>query len=235
MINTKTAQYNRFNCLFKLLIICCVNLGAGKDLVIQWARWDRIRISGLKSQIPRWLTWRLTFLGILSAILTPFLTGSLPMLGFWITKCASFFVSGLGSLIQGMLLWSPRWQPLVKSSRDLIGEFEPVGDQSENLLTQSIFSRSFFSSNQPDKLFPISFLPTNSRWIETICMDVNKYVYEKWKSPCHQIVSAQIHEQPKVGVWRSIQEEVTLRRDSVKKYSSQVPEIKDCLIQEKEK
>ena len=235
MINTKTAQYNRFHCLFKLLIICCVNLGAGKDLVIQWARWDRIRISGLKSQIPRWLTWRLTFLGILSAILTPFLTGSLPMLGFWIAKFSSFFISGLGSLIQGMLLWSPRWQPLVKSSRDLIGEFEPVGDQSENLLTQSIFSRSFFSSNQPEKLFPISFLPTNSRWIETICMDVNKYVYEKWKSPCHQIVSARIHEQPKVGVWRTIQEGVTLRRDSVKNIPVKFPEIKDCLIQEKEK
>ena len=164
-------------------ILCSLNLGAGKDSVIQWARWDRT--SGLKSQIPRWLTWRLTFLGILSAILTPFLTGSLPMLGFWITKFASFFISGLGSLIQGMLLWSPRWQPLVKSSRDLTSEFEPVEDQSENLSTQSIFSRSFFSSNQPDKLFPISFLPTNSRWIEKICVSVKIMLM---KSESHHVI-----------------------------------------------
>ena len=186
MTNTKTAQYNRFHCLFKILILCSLNLGAGKDSVIQWARWDRTRISGLKSQIPRWPTWRLTFLGILSAILTPFLTGNLPNLGFWIAKFASFFISGLGRLIQEMLLWSPRWKPLVKSSKDLTSEFEPVGDQSENLSTQSIFSRSFFSSNQPDKLFPISFLPTNSRWIEKICMDV-KIMF--MKSESHHVIN----------------------------------------------
>ena len=61
------------------------------------------------------------------------------------------------------------------------------------------------------------------------------YVYEKWKSPCNQIILARIHEQPKVGVWRTIQEGVTLRRDSVKNIPVKFPEIKDCLIQEKEK
>ena len=67
--------------------------------------------------------------------------------------------------------------------------------------------------------FPNQF---SSNQFQVNCKDMygyRNYVYEKWKSPCNQIILARIHEQPKVGVWRTIQEGVTLRRDSVKKYS----------------
>ena len=211
--------------LYNLDWIGLLNLGAGKGSVIQWARWDRSRISGLKSQNPRWPLWRLTFLCALSAILTPFLTGSLPNAGFLNNKICIIFHVRFGKP-------DPRNAALVTTMTTIGEEFKRSHQwvwTSWRSKWKPVNAKFFFQivlHLQPNwQTFPNQF---STDQFQVNWKDVNgckNYVHEKWKSPCHQIVSARIHKQSKVGVWHTIQGGATLIRDSVKSITVKFPRL----------